>query len=306
MTIGTVTGWTVVGNVADHTEGATTGTHSAVLSAGANSQGDTISQQFATTVNQVYTLDFDAAIAGTPSAGASLKVQVQVNGAAVNLNQIITPPVPGTITPSPAQFQHYHFVFTADASATTLKFTNIGLGNAAADQVIDSVIIAPALNPVTLANANFETGPFNADGTVSGWTVGGNNRVADNAEGATSGTHSAALSSGASSQGDTLSQSFSTVPGKMYTVDFDAGIFGKRGGNPLQLQVQVLGSGTLLNQTITPPDAGTFTPTSVTFQHYHFTFTANSSTATLRFTSVGTANSNADQVVDTVAIIPVN
>jgi hypothetical protein len=72
------------------------------------------------------------------------------------------------------------------------------------------------------------------------------------------------------------------------------------------LQVQVLGSGSVFNQTITPPDAGTFTAASVTFQHYHFTFTANSTTSTLQFSSVGLGNSAADQVVDTVAIVPMN
>ena len=126
--------------------------------------------------------------------------------------------------------------------------------------------------------------------------------MSDIAEGATSGTHSAALSNAGDSQGDTLAQNFSTISGGMYTVDFDAGIFGQRSGNPLQVQVQVLGNTTLLNQTITPPDAGTFTPSAVIFQHYHLTFIADGTTATLKFTSVGTGNANADEVVDSVAI----
>ena len=87
----------------------------------------------------------------------------------------------------------------------------------------------------------------------------------------------------------------------MYTLDFDAGISGQRSGTPLQMQIQLVGGTTLLNQTITPPDAGTFDPAAVVFQHYHFTFTANSTTTTLRFTSLGTGNAYADQVVDTVA-----
>src|SRR6185295_4695527 len=100
-------------------------------------------------------------------------------------------------------------------------------------------------------------------------------------------THSAALSAGGDFTGDTLSQSFNTVAGTVYSLDFDAGIFGQRSGSALQIQVQVLGVGTPLNQTVTPPEAGTFTAGSVTFQHYHFTFTADGSTATLRFTAVG-------------------
>ena len=92
----------------------------------------------------------------------------------------------------------------------------------------------------------------------------------------------------------------------MYRVDFDAGIFGKRSGAALQLQVQAIGTGTPLNQTVTPPDANTFTASAVTFQHFQFTFTADSSNTTLRFTSVGTGNTNADQVVDTVSITQLN
>src|SRR5206468_3750835 len=108
----------------------------------------------------------------------------------------------------------------------------------------------PSATPLPLANTNFETGPFGTDGTVSGWIVAGNHRVADNAgEGTTGGTHAAALSSGADSQGDTLAQAFTTVVGGVYSLDFDAGIFGKRSGAALQVQVQVTGSGSLLNQT---------------------------------------------------------
>jgi len=158
---------------------------------------------------------------------------------------------------------------------------------------------SPAANP-SLINSNFETGPFFNEGTVTGWTVSAN--VADNAEGATSGTHSAALGAGGDFQGDTLAQSFTTTSGTTYALDFDAGIFGTRSGAPLQVKVEVLGSGNLLTQFITPPEAGTFDPGQTSFQHYHFTFQANSSSSTLRFTALGTGNGSADQVIDTVTI----
>src|SRR4029077_18534778 len=146
------------------------------FSAGANSQGDSISQRFFTNVGQVYMLDFDAAIAGVPDSGANLQLEVQVNGTTSNLDQTITPPVPGVATPSAAQFQHYHFVFTADATVTTLKFLNIGLGNGSADQVLDSVSVTatggptPTPTPIPLTNADFETGPFGPN-AITGWTV---------------------------------------------------------------------------------------------------------------------------------------
>ena len=78
--------------------------------------------------------------------------------------------------------------------------------------------------------------------------------VADIAEGATSGTHSAAFSAGGDSEGDMLSQSFFTDINQVYMVDFDAGIYGPPdNGANLQLRVQVIGNSTLLDETITLP-----------------------------------------------------
>jgi hypothetical protein len=110
------------------------------------------------------------------------------------------------------------------------------------------------------------------------------------------------LSAGGNFEGDTLFQSVATTPGQKYAVDFDAGIFGKRTGAPLQLRTEIIGNGTLINQLLTPPDANTWDPASVQFQHYYIEFTANSAMTTLQFTSVGLGNAAADQVVDTVSV----
>jgi hypothetical protein len=122
-------------------------------------------------------------------------------------------------------------------------------------------------------------------------------------EGATSPTHSAAFSTGGDSQNNVLSQSFSTISGRQYALDFDAAIYGQRSGAALQMRVQVLSRGTLVDQTITPPDARTYNPSLVRFQHYHYVFTADRSTATLQFTNLGLGNANADPVVDTVSVV---
>jgi hypothetical protein len=89
----------------------------------------------------------------------------------------------------------------------------------------------------------------------------------------------------------------------MYTVDFDAGVFGVPDtGSTLLLHVQVFGTGTPLDETVTPPSADTFDPNSVIFKHYHFTFTADSITTTLQFSDIGVGNAGADTVVDTVSV----
>jgi hypothetical protein len=92
-----------------------------------------------------------------------------------------------------------------------------------------------------------------------------------------------------------------TVPGRVYSLDFDAGIFGMKTGT-LQLRAQVNGNSSLLNQTVTPPYAGTYNPASVRFQHYHYAFTADSDMTALQFTDVGLGNANADIVLDTVSV----
>jgi hypothetical protein len=88
----------------------------------------------------------------------------------------------------------------------------------------------------------------------------------------------------------------------VYTLDFDAGIYGQKTGT-LQLRVQVLGRSVPLDQTVTPPYAGTYSANLVIFGHYHFVFTADSSTCTLLFTDIGLGNASADTIVDTVSIV---
>jgi hypothetical protein len=114
--------------------------------------------------------------------------------------------------------------------------------------------------------------------------------------------HAAAFGTGGDSQGNTLSQSFATVPGQTYNVDFDAGIFGMKTGL-MQLRVQAIGNSSVLDQTVTPPYAGTYVPKLVRFQHYHNQFVADSNMTTLRFTDLGLGNTNADTILDTVSVV---
>jgi hypothetical protein len=152
-----------------------------------------------------------------------------------------------------------------------------------------------------IINGDFETGPFETNGVVTDWVVSGN--VGDvSGQGDTSPTHAAAFSLGHDSQGDSISQTFATQSGQEYDVDFDAGVYGVRSGDPLQLRMQVFdaGMGTLQDQTVTPPDVGSFNPAF--FAHYTFTFTADSTSTTLTFTDVGTGNASADVMLDTVSV----
>src|SRR3954470_14232088 len=127
-----------------------------------------------------------------------------------------------------------------------------------------SVLLLPAVAKADnrARNGDFEAGPFYVVGTVSEWSVTGNVESLD--EGATTGTHAAALSVGNDSEGDTLSQNVVTAYGQTYSLDFDAGVFGVASGSPMQFRLEVIGETTVVDYTLTPPAAGTFDPSQVT------------------------------------------
>jgi hypothetical protein len=207
-------------------------------------------------------------------------------------------------------------MFTADSSSTTIRFTDIGTLNAQGDLLIDAVSVIPLPAPtpaptpayLPLLNGDFETWPFNWPGTVANWTVGGNQHIETITQGATSPNnkgHSAGFSVGGDSFNNILTQTFFTTPGQAYNFDFDAGVYGSRSGSSLQLRAQILGASPAFTATVTPPEAGTIHPVQVTFTHYHFTFVAGASTATVQFTDLVGGNSGADVMLDTVSILPV-
>lgn len=300
-TVGAVTGWTVMGAVADRgSQGSAGGTHAAAFSAGGDSTGNILSQIVPTTPGRTYTLEFYAGVFGHLDNDATAHLlQLDVIGSGTVLSQTVEPPVQGTFDPNFARFQQYQFTFVANSPLTTLRFTDIGTGNSFADIMLDTVSMTP--ESVELLNGDFEIGPFDVFG-VTGWTLSGNGRIESKVQGSTTPLHGAAFGTGGSSQGNVLSQVLSTIPGRQYVLDFDSGIFGQRTGPPLQMNVQLVGTGTLLNQTITPPDAFTFTPSLAIFNHYRYAFIANSASTTLRFQDVGTGNAAADPMIDSVSV----
>ncbi|MFL6514002.1 MAG: DUF642 domain-containing protein [Chthoniobacterales bacterium] len=302
-TMGVVSNWMVSGEsaIADRSDqGSAGGTHGAAFNTGGASAGSVLSQNFNTVVGKTYFVDFYAGVAGIPDNDAtSQQLNVQVTGTTTLIAQTITPPVQGTTDPALVRFQHYQYTFVADSVVTTLQFSDLGSGNSQADIMLDTVSAAP--EGATVINGDFETGPFDTF-AITGWMISGPGHIEDKSQASTSPTHAATFGTGGTYQGDILSQSLSTIPGRQYAIDFDSAVFGKRTGTRLQMNVQLLGNGAILNQTITPPDAFTFTPSEVMFQHYHFLFTANSNSTTLQFQDIGTGNDAADPLLDTVAV----
>jgi hypothetical protein len=312
-TRGMVSNWTVGGSgfvAAVSNEGVTSGTHCVAMDEGGNSQLNTLSQTITTTPGQTYIFEFDGGVYGIPDS--ALQLRFQVLGTTSRLDETLAPPVFGSFTASQTEFHHYFRTFVADSTSTTLRFTDMGTGNFQADIVIDavSVIVQPPPTPtptpttLPLVNSDFETWPFNNPGTVAGWMVGGNKHIETISQGAVSPIHSAGFSVGGDSTNNILAQTFNTVANQTYTLDFDAGIFGQRSGSPLQLQAVVVSSSPFFSATVTPPDAGTIHPAQVIFQHYHFSFIAGGSLATIQFTDLIGGNAGADLMLDNVSILP--
>ena len=133
---GTVTDWTVSGTAHIHAEmeGATSGSYSAAFNVGVIPKAAILSQNFTTIIGHNYTVEFDSAIAG--QATGSLQLIVQVSGNGTLFDQTITPP-----SSSSRPFQHYQYEFAANSTTTTLRFTDVGFGNASADTVVDTVSV---------------------------------------------------------------------------------------------------------------------------------------------------------------------
>lgn len=163
---------------------------------------------------------------------------------------------------------------------------------------VASLPVARAQN--VIINGDFDTPPF--DTGVSGWVVTGHVAAVTN-QGSTTSPAAAALSIGGDTQGDMLSQTFTTTIGQTYALDFDAGVYGEPTAGPLSLQIKVMGTGTFINASVQPPNNNDFNPAP--FNHYSYTFTADSASTTLTFTDSGLGNANADVMVDTVSVLPI-
>ncbi|MEO8615552.1 MAG: Ig-like domain-containing protein, partial [Luteolibacter sp.] len=160
-----------------------------------------------------------------------------------------------------------------------------------------------------LANGSFETGailPSNFT-VLDGWTVTGSSAgyIADANYTATDGSRLAILSVGGDNFDGAISQSFPTVPGQAYQLEFDAGTIGIAGRKQL-LQVTAVGSGTLLSQSLMLNVEG-----AAVWPAQSLSFIANSTTTILTFTDdsenlpVGSSAASSDLLLDHVRISPI-
>jgi len=150
------------------------------------------------------------------------------------------------------------------------------------------------------SNGNFEAG-------TTGWTfTPGPGAVGiSTTQGRTDGAQAVAWNSGNSGPGAMISQTFDTVPGQRYNLQFDIGGL----GTPLRtlsLDVDLTGISPLFSGSASSLSAGSGNRT--TWDRYNFPFVADSASTTLTFTdttSLGNSSS-ADGNLDQVSVTAVN
>jgi len=265
---------------------------------------------------------------GGDGFSTTVEAQVRLQGGVVNQLVASTSIPAGTTAPLMAGFRY------APLSGTVLQFEGaasstwegayvVSYGGEPFRTNIDSLITAPEIRQsnafnsapqfgpnflfttALLANADFERLPFDTQGFVTNWEANGN--VSAVVKGAGNPEHAVAFNRASDSEGNKISQSFFTTPNQRYSIEFDAAVYGQRSGDPLHLNVQITGpgGGTVLNLTVTPPDAFTFDFAAVSFQRYHFEFVAGVISAILQFTDVGLGNANAEILLDSISIASV-
>jgi hypothetical protein len=270
---------------------------------GGDFQGDNLFQTFTTAIGQAYTIDFDAGIFGVPDSGASLQLRMQVFGTGQLLDSTVTPAVntgPAPYDPAKVVFNRYHYTFVADSVATTLQFSSVGTGNKNADQILDNVVVAvatPTPPPTSFVNGGFENG-------FTGWTAAGIVQVAA----ATltpipltviEGTHAAQFNDGNRTPNGILNQTFTTIPGVSYTLNYNVGAYGWQTSLEMRMQVTVQGNSTqLASQTASIFGQGTGT----WWTNRSLIFTANSSSTTITFTDISPNTTNTDLLLDNVTV----
>jgi hypothetical protein len=146
----------------------------------------------------------------------------------------------------------------------------------------------PAL-PAGLVNGSFEQ-------DYSGWNRSGNQDVVLGV--ATQGAKAARFNAAQKTPNAVLNQSFSTTPGRVYTLSFDYGVYSPVSQRQQRLQVTVQGQKVLLSQLIAQSAFGS----SVQYLPRTFSFTADSSLTTLGFSDASLITDSVDSFLDNIQV----
>ncbi|MES2657778.1 MAG: Ig-like domain-containing protein [Verrucomicrobiota bacterium] len=199
-----------------------------------------------------------------------------------------TPPAHGSVTLNPDG----GFTYIPAAHYSGPDSFTYHADDGTSDSNIATVSIT--VNPYQiLVNGSFEAGE-------SGWTMNGNRVVVNNDANfiAFDGTKLLALNAANSTPDAVVSQTFTTIPGEDYVLEFNMGTLGANGIEQ-KLNVNLNGAAQLLSQTESV--FGNNSPTTA-WTAKSFAFTADSASTTLTFTDLSTTTSLIDLVLDNVSV----
>ncbi|RYD48505.1 MAG: tandem-95 repeat protein, partial [Verrucomicrobiaceae bacterium] len=189
------------------------------------------------------------------------------------------------------------FTYTPNAGYNGSDSFTYRANDGALNSNIGTVSITVTSQALTgLVNGSFEAG-------LSSWIEAGGTQYSVNLTSgytAPDGTNLVEFNAANAVSGGSLSQTFNTVPGTVYTLTFDLGVIAFN-TNQQRMQVSVTGTGTLLNQltTINGINGG-----NVKWEGRSYTFTADSTLTTLTFTDVSTVTAAIDILLDNVKATP--
>ncbi|MEO7098263.1 MAG: DUF642 domain-containing protein [Luteolibacter sp.] len=164
------TGWTMTGNrlvyASDGSYVSTDGTNMLVLSGGSTTPNAVISQTFATTPGQAYTLMFDMGVLGFNTAEQRLQVTATGNASLLSQTQSVFADGSGH-----SVWTAKVLSFVADSSSTTLSFTDTSPTSSLVDLLLDNIRITAGTGRVLTVASSPANG---VSVTISPNDLGGN------------------------------------------------------------------------------------------------------------------------------------
>ena len=183
---------------------------------------------------------------------------------------------------------------TAAASTNLITVRVTDHGQPALEDTKGFVVQVAAV-PVPAPTNRLVNGSF--ENKLANWTASGN--TWSSTLGASAGSKSIAFNIGQTAPNGRLSQAFSTVAGRTYTVSFDAGVIAFNRSEQ-RLRVSVKGATTTISKTISLFGNGTG---GCVWQAQSLTFVAASTGATLGFEDISPTSINLDLLLDKVQVI---
>lgn len=184
----------------------------------------------------------------------------------------------------------FYYVPNGDFTGSDSFTYHILDGSRASAPVLVRISVSEVIAGI-LVNPSFESG-------FSGWTTSGNLEIEYYAS--TDGIRTVAFNAHNLVANAVLSQTFATIPGQTYSLDFDAGVLSYT-TDTLTLEVSATGNGSLLSETINVTGAGAG---SIHWVAQRFTFMAESTSTTLSFRDLSAFTVGIDLLLDHVRVNP--